>query len=67
MDARRKTSACIANAIADEYSVTHIQAQSITSLQQHARTGFATGAVLLFPMWTEVDFLYLPSHFANSS
>src|SRR5229473_2835730 len=62
-----KTGAYIGHAITNKYRVVHINAQFITRLQQHARTGLATDAILIFSMWAVVNLLYPTAYFVDTS
>src|SRR5258708_34407822 len=67
MNTSGKSGTYIADAVTNNYCITHIQVQFITRSQQHTGARFATGAILVFTMRAKVYLFYLASHCVNRS
>src|SRR5260221_11081633 len=67
MNTNGKSGTYIADAVTNNYCITHIQVQLVTRSQQHTGARFATGAILIFTMRAKGYSLYLTSHSINGS
>src|SRR2546426_676329 len=66
-DPNCKTSMYIGDVIANKDSITQVDAQLITSAQQHPWPWFAAAAVIILCMWTIIDPLYFAAVLGNFS